>query len=309
MAIGDESYEFLRFDDEPRQFLARITVVDPAGFRITADDTGALTVVPLQTLVEHVQEEEEPARVPAVGDKYRMEKEGDLWRIYALRDIRGRLVRAGDRGGLVSSPESLSQRGECWIAESSVVSGGSFVYNDAYVGASSVLEGYCRVWRNAKVTYSVLKGSVLLEGFSKVHKSTLSTEGTHGYIGLRDSCELEDTVIECPPGGGVDLGSAIIKAGHIRSQHEAISCGTRWGPLTAYRSKTGDLAFAVGCQTASSIAELHRIARSYRIKGHEAQMLEAFLAMAQVAQALWAPPSKSDQDASVVAAPVTPAVH
>ncbi|MDE0189623.1 MAG: hypothetical protein OXN80_11015, partial [bacterium] len=59
--------------------------------------------------------------------KYRLEPEGEgLYRVIAARDFktsRGQYpeVREGDRGGLVSGPYNLSQRGRCWIEEGAKV--------------------------------------------------------------------------------------------------------------------------------------------------------------------------------------------
>ena len=62
-----------------------------------------------------------------MAKKYRLQPEADgLYRLIALRDFstsRGQNMEVGkgDRGGLVSGPYNLSQRGRCWVEEGAKV--------------------------------------------------------------------------------------------------------------------------------------------------------------------------------------------
>ncbi|HSJ75701.1 MAG TPA: hypothetical protein VK899_05920, partial [Gemmatimonadales bacterium] len=127
--IGDTFYEIQHFSagegPEGKGFLAKVTVEDPADYHISVDAaTGELQFTPKPA----------PLVMPAAESvKYRLEKEGDLFRVWALQRIIEHGVFLGGRGGLVADSSVLSQKGNCWVAEGSKVLSGCVVSGDALV--------------------------------------------------------------------------------------------------------------------------------------------------------------------------------
>ena len=90
-----------------------------------------------------------------------------VYRIQALCHIPKHGVRRGDIGGYVSSAETLSQDGSCWIGYNAAAMGNVQVRDDAYLGDKAVaicdffnsiivIEDSARVFDNAKITISKL---------------------------------------------------------------------------------------------------------------------------------------------------------
>lgn len=67
---------------------------------------------------------------------------GKLYRLKALRDIPLYSVLAGDYSGYVTSRESLSQDGECWIAYGAEVFGNVHISGSAYIGGKAQLKNF-----------------------------------------------------------------------------------------------------------------------------------------------------------------------
>ena len=63
---------------------------------------------------------------------------GWLYRIQAVKDFGD--VKAGDKGGWVESERNLSQDGNCWIYDESVVYGGSRVCENAHICGNAIIE-------------------------------------------------------------------------------------------------------------------------------------------------------------------------
>lgn len=64
---------------------------------------------------------------------------------------KGRLIKKGDIGGLVSGAHNLSQGGSCWIAYGAFALDNTEVFGNAYVGAGTILEHNARVGGKAVV--------------------------------------------------------------------------------------------------------------------------------------------------------------
>lgn len=293
MAIGDVFYEVKHFDDSPdSQFLAKIIVEDPAKYNISVDETGTLKFSPKPA----------PLVMPAAESvKYRLEKEGDLFRVWALQRIIEHGVFLGGRGGLVADSSVLSQKGNCWVAEGSKVLSGCVVSGDALVTGGSVLQGTCIVTGQARVIDSTLKGDISLNHTSSVVDSKLSTIGD-GEISMVNQCSFDATVIEARE--VLDFGGCHVSKGFIRRQHEVVSYWTgMYGWMSAYPNIHGEPTFAVGCQTRHGFDGIRELAKGYSyIRGHHEEMLDAFLALVEVAQRSWTPASKSGQDSEPVPA-------
>lgn len=86
--------------------------------------------------------------------KYRLVREGELFRVVAARDIPAAGVVAGEFGGLVGSRSVLSHDASCWLDYD------SFADSDSSITGNSVLISSC------------LKGS-RVSGGSRVEDSTI----------------------------------------------------------------------------------------------------------------------------------------
>lgn len=291
--IGDTFYEIQQFNDSPdSQFLAKIIVEDPANYNISVDETGALkfTPKPAQPVI--------PAAEPA---KYRLGKEGDLFRVWALRHITEHGVIAGDRGGLVVSHGSLTQKGNCWIADGSKVLDSCHVSGDALVTHGSILKGACLIQGQARVVDSTLEGDIHISNTSSVVDSKLSTTG-NGKISLANWCSFDDSVIETRE--ILNFGGCRVNNGFIRRQHEVVSYWTgMYGWMSAYPNIHGEPMFSVGCQTLHGFDEMRALAGDNGYThSHNGEMLNAFLALVEVAQRSWTPASKSKETCEPVSA-------
>lgn len=66
----------------------------------------------------------------------------NLYQLKALRDIPLYSVRAGDWSGFVTSPDTLSHEGDCWIGSEACVYGNVTIEGNAYVGGSSRVKNF-----------------------------------------------------------------------------------------------------------------------------------------------------------------------
>src|SRR3990167_4408491 len=83
--------------------------------------------------------------------KYELLKEEgtNLLRLKALKSFGD--VKEGDLGGLVETPENLSQEGNCWVYKDAQVSGNAQVSDNAKVFDSAKVYDNARVFGNAEV--------------------------------------------------------------------------------------------------------------------------------------------------------------
>ena len=96
-----------------------------------------------------------------VTKKYSMTKEGDLYRVTALRDFGS--VKKGTVGGLIEKEENLIQEGTCWVY------GNAQVYGDAQVYGNALVSGDAQVFGNALVSGNALVyGDALVSGNAQV---------------------------------------------------------------------------------------------------------------------------------------------
>ncbi|QCE32821.1 polymer-forming cytoskeletal protein [Acetobacteraceae bacterium] len=94
--------------------------------------------------------EEEGSAVPA------------QYRLKALRDIPAREVKKGDLGGVVSSYQTLSQTGECWISKDAKALNEVRVFENAWLKDQVVARDYAEISEEA-----CLSGSVNISGFAR----------------------------------------------------------------------------------------------------------------------------------------------
>lgn len=99
--------------------------------------------------------------------KYLMIPENDgLFRVMALRDIETKvgIVKKGEVGGLISGMHNLSQFGNSWIFNGSVVRNNSTIQDDAIVMGNSIIENNVVACEHAQVKDCKLGGRVVLGG-------------------------------------------------------------------------------------------------------------------------------------------------
>ncbi len=302
MAVGDVFYQVMPFDDSPAdQFLAKITVEDPANYNVRVDDTGTLIYSPKPELAQ-------TSEPPAPG-KYELIPHGEgLFRIRALRPMPHAGVDPGELGGIISSAGFLSQDGECWIEHGAKLLHGT-VAGNAQITGNSVLRNGCHVAGDARVDGSTLDGPIHIQDNVQILDSQL--RGLDRKIILQGNCSIRDSVVEAE--GYLNFAGCTVQRGHLREQHDLVSYWTPiHGWLSAYPDAEGRLTFAVGCQVLTDVESLHRLAREYRLSDHDIEMLDAYLQIVMVARRSWARPAKSAhvdepvRDDAAVPVPVIP---
>jgi len=269
----DPQYRFEDLDDDGTQYLVKIEIVDLDTVNVGQDGDGAITVTPKQG-------------VETDNGKYRLEPEGDMFRLYATRDIRSG-VRKGDKGGLVGDVEVLSPEGACWVFSRSVVTGDSRIRGNAYIAGTSRVDG-ATVEGDANLIDTSVEaaGCVVIDGSAYI-SSTRILCGVHGEVRIRGASNMESSVIEVDSEGLAVAGCNIVSA-HIRNFHELVSVfHNEWGWLSAYRNDGGGLQFNIGCKVRSTFEEMRYLARHSEVSLLELEMLDHFLAMVAVSQRGW----------------------
>lgn len=99
-----------------------------------------------------------------------------LTRIRALRDIPRHGVKKGDLGGYVQSPWNLTNKGDCWIADTAKVfekggvRGDALVCGDAAVRSRGMVTGNAVVKDNAVVAaHAVIKNNAVVKDNAHVY--------------------------------------------------------------------------------------------------------------------------------------------
>lgn len=159
---------------------------------------------------------------------HRMDKILKFYQLKALRDIPEHGVKAGDLGGFVTSPKTLSPIGSCWIGGNAMVVGKRIrVQDSTYIGdeavvmnlpsktlldkATIIVSGFARIDEQATVMEQVSFGFLLNEskitdkthiyGNALVHSTVLVSGGSkiYGSACIKeavhiDNCEIKDEV-------------------------------------------------------------------------------------------------------------------
>lgn len=99
-----------------------------------------------------------------------------LHRIRALKDFRKwpPYIHKGDLGGFVESEFNLSQEGDCWIGDNSIVFDNARVYDDAVVYGRSSICNDVRIFHEARVHESHCDDSAWIYGNARVYDSYCS---------------------------------------------------------------------------------------------------------------------------------------
>lgn len=287
--IGDVGYRFENIvpGDPDGQFLVKLTVVDPATVIIGCDDDGAVTIMPRDVEAPAVEEtdddDEAPEPAQQLGPKYRLEPEGTLFRLYALRALPGMLP--GTRGGLVASPSTLSHQGNCWVASGSrVTSRYMFIGGDARIGGDSEIHGGGSIGGDAQLQAVRAEGSLNMSGQAQLHDVDIKAHD--GVVNIEGSSYIIDSVIE--PTDDIRINGCNVEHGHIHNNFEVVSVHTaEWGWLSAYRNHAGTVTYAIGCKRRHDIDELLSLAADHGIDPVQQDMLRAFVALAEAARPGW----------------------
>lgn len=244
--------------------------------------------------------------------KYELRREGDFYRIIALRKIASAAVEVGARGGLMRNDGQVSQRGDSWIGTDVMLVDDASVIDHAQVTGSSVLSGLSFVRGTAYVCDSELSGHTLVTDAAKVIDCSINAH--QNAVEIRGSTHIEDSHIEPAQGhrSRITLDGGIFRNAHIRCQAEALAFRHQvHGWLTAFRHQDGCLRYMIGCQLLESHDELRELAIDYQLPPHEMAMLEGFITMVQEAQAGWVSDSQSVEEpvaAIPVGEPVAPVI-
>lgn len=149
----------------------------------------------------------------AEGKKYCLAfKQGEFWRIQACRDFGDSedgcycVVKKGDFGGLVESPENLAQNGKCWIAA------GALVYGNARIEGDALITDNAKVYGNAHIA-----GNALVYGNARIEEDALIIDNAKVYGNARvagDALVGGKAVVEEDAfvgGKAVVLGKAVLR--------------------------------------------------------------------------------------------------
>ena len=160
-------------------------------------------------------------------------EEQRLYRIVANREIKNPYytVQAGEKGGYIAEG-ALSQEGECWVTDTSLVGKDCFVGGDAYVDCSTLFKNVS-ILNSAAVSDSTIdspknssltggsivvaskvKGDINLSGEARLDTCTLS-----GNLSMTDKAALWDCSVF-----GVDEGLSLA-SDHKYSKKEIYGTG------------------------------------------------------------------------------------
>lgn len=248
-------------------------------------------------------------------DKYTLQPEGDLWRLYALREVRDRhnrlLVRPGQQGGLVQDGMSLSQAGECWVSENAQILGSGRAIGNAYISGYAIVKDHAQVSGNTQIGHrAVISGHAMVRDtacvwdYGIVANSTISAEAQ-----VRDHGRVEGgwhmsgcaAVSDYASFGG-NQHSVRVETGNFRGNMKITSCrgflviNTCWGPLTVApeEGRSGWHA-SVGCQDVFTLEDLRELTDEAG-SGYEKALLPHWEAMITEAAKRWNNPDFDEDE-------------
>lgn len=108
--------------------------------------------------------------------KYEMIKEGNYFRIKALKDFGE--VKKGDIGGFIESDANLSQRGKCWVY------GNAEVYNNAVVCNNAKIIDYAVVCNEADIRGNAVVKNNAMVCSNSIIKSTVKDTSCYAVLGV-----------------------------------------------------------------------------------------------------------------------------
>lgn len=304
--IGDSVYRFEDVDsnlDDGEQVLVKITYVDINTVTIAQDEDGIVTITEKATEVEETDDDDEPLAHPELapepaqqlGPKYRLEPEGNLFRLYALRTLPG--IPPGTRGGLVASLSTLSHQGNCWVTSGSkVTSRDMYIGGNARISSNSEIHGDGSISGDAQVQAVRAEGSLSMSGGAQLHDVDIKAHD--GVVNIEGNSYIINSVIE--PTDNIRISGCNVENGHIHNNFEVVSFfSSEWGWLSAYRHSSGTVTYAIGCKRRHDLDELLSLAADHDVDPVQRDMLRAFVALAEAARRGWhgyvAPPVVPEQ--------------
>ncbi|MFI3231121.1 MAG: hypothetical protein R3Y29_06200 [bacterium] len=97
-----------------------------------------------------------------------------LYRIRAIKSFND--VKAGDLGGYVSGEDNLSQEGNCWIYDDSMVLDYAFIDQNALIFRNSIIRDNARISSNTNIVNSHISDNVYIIGESQVFESVIKND-------------------------------------------------------------------------------------------------------------------------------------
>ena len=191
-------------------------------------------------------------------------KDTNLFRIRALVDIPGILVRKGDIGGYVESEANLSQEGHCWLFGNAQVVGDATVSDNATVHDSARIRGGSEILESATV-----RGNATICGNSSISGNAF----IEGCVWIHNSSVRGDAVID---GLAQVYGGSIFHTRHIFC---ASRVGRENGILTVYRNSSNKLTVKRGCFIGSR-SEFEK----QSLAVHDDKMRKAYAALLDAAE-------------------------
>ena len=143
------------------------------------------------------------------GKKYTLDLEGARFRLVATKEFwcGDYFVKRGSKGGLVDSPDNLSQDGSCWITKDACVYGNAriegdalitdraIVCADAIVRGQSIISDDCQVCGKSIVDGdSVVAGSIELVGV-KLDSAMIKFCAKNGRLHINKYNQPNDLII------------------------------------------------------------------------------------------------------------------
>ncbi len=279
--IGDTTYRVEFNEEDGTSVLIKMTQVSMDEVTWEQDGEGTITFTA----------KPQPVATPKRLDKYRLEPEGNLFRLHLLRGLPNIGMYAGQIGGLVAGPHNLSQDGDCWIDGQSKVTGNIKISGDAYISHSDV-HGRGAIGGAAAVHNSVIGSQDDRHNdlYVTIHHASLhytTIKGT-GHLNIIGSTNIARSILitdENKP--GLTISGGRIEDAEISDNSHHLSVWTRWGWLSVYRGRAGELRIRVGCQNMDDWDDLVALADGNGANHAEMEMIPHFKAMVSALQTLW----------------------
>jgi hypothetical protein len=289
--IGDSVYRFEEVDsnlDDGEQVLVKITYVSLDSVVLTQSEDGIVTIT--EKLPEINDDDDETVEAPVPDEdlgngKYRLEPEGDMFRVIATQSIPGTRIYQGAHGGLVANRDTLSRHGRCWVHRGAQVLGDMRVSGDAQVTSGCRLDGEGQVTGSAYLSAVTFTGSgyLTVAGDAQLDNVRISGGCT---VRIDGSSYVRESHIEAF--GDVHLSGCLVRDAHIRNEYEIVSIRDRkWGWLSAYRHESGRLQYSIGCRDLRTRQEMLDLAGEESVSDVHVEMLKAFFEVVEAAGAGW----------------------
>ena len=177
-----------------------------------------------------------------------------MYRIRALKDFSD--VKKGDLGGYVESEDNLSQTGNCWIYDDSIVGLGARVINNAVVKDCSTVIAHSEISDNAVIEDdSHIDNSTIVSDQSRVIKSFITNESAVVYKSVvRNSfVEQSSAIIDSAVGPDVHIKNGAVIRFDINNSEDYVVYST---PTAYCRSLTASTKADIwSCDSYANTAE------------------------------------------------------